>query len=278
MNALSGNQGISCKTFPRVATRRGLPLIIPGPIRLRMEAKDAGVIKLTLSMLSVYRVIKIRGLLKLSTITAPFGGLSVSPPIKEISLVSGMLRLRKKFNLIPGTRLIPSPKAGPNFGVAALGLTLDAYAFKENPELLSQLEKVAAVTGKEVFNLLQEEISYLPTWLATIDRKVRTLLESTKLGKLAEKEEAAGKIRVFAITDIWSQSTLEPLHDALFRLLRGFATDGTFDQLSPIKRLIDMKCDEFYSFDLTAATDRLPIQFQKNILTELTGNIEFSEA
>jgi hypothetical protein len=33
------------------------------------------------------------------------------------------------------------------------------------------------------------------------------------LGQLALKEEAAGKIRVFAMVDIWTQSVLKPLHN-----------------------------------------------------------------
>jgi hypothetical protein len=35
----------------------------------------------------------------------------------------------------------------------------------------------------------------------------------TGLGQLALKEEAAGKIRVFAMVDIWTQSVLKPLHN-----------------------------------------------------------------
>lgn len=38
-------------------------------------------------------------------------------------------------------------------------------------------------------------------------------LDSTLLGQLSTKKEAAGKIRVFALVDIWTQSVLKPLHD-----------------------------------------------------------------
>jgi len=41
----------------------------------------------------------------------------------------------------------------------------------------------------------------------------RDTISSTPLGQLALKEEAAGKIRVFAMVDIWTQSVLKPLHD-----------------------------------------------------------------
>jgi hypothetical protein len=65
-----------CITFPRVATRRGLPLIIPGKIRLLIEADDLGVTKIVLSLLSIYRVMKARAVLNLNTIVSPFKGVT----------------------------------------------------------------------------------------------------------------------------------------------------------------------------------------------------------
>jgi len=37
------------------------------------------------------------------------------------------------------------------------------------------------------------------------------------LGRLALKEEGAGKVRVFAIADVVTQSFLEPLHQWIFK-------------------------------------------------------------
>lgn len=51
-----------------------------------------------------------------------------------------------------------------------------------------------------------------------------------KIGKLSKKLEAAGKIRVFAMVDVWTQSLLKPLHLALFSFLKSLPNDGTFDQ------------------------------------------------
>jgi hypothetical protein len=43
--------------------------------------------------------------------------------------------------------------------------------------------------------------------------------------------------------------------------------DGTFDQLTPFRNLLS-RCEgeTFFGFDLSAATDRLPIDFQDQIL------------
>jgi hypothetical protein len=99
--------------------------------------------------------------------------------------------------------------------------------------------------------------------------------EIQHLGKLSLKEEAAGKLRVFAIVDSWTQSLLAPLHKALFSILREIPNDGTFDQDACVNRLrkkIDARsCKNVYSFDLSAATDRLPITLQSQILDTLIG-------
>lgn len=67
---------------------------------------------------------------------------------------------------------------------------------------------------------------------------VRLESKSTRLmlGKLSTKEEAAGKIRVFAMVDVWTQSVLKPLHDLIFSFLKSLPNDGTFDQSASVKR------------------------------------------
>nr|QDH88298.1 MAG: RNA-dependent RNA polymerase [Mitovirus sp.] len=90
------------------------------------------------------------------------------------------------------------------------------------------------------------------------------------LGRLAGLDEPAGKVRVVAMVDIFTQWVLHPLHEALFSLLRKIPTDGTFDQLKPIHRLLRRKPQgPFYSYDLSAATDRLPLQVQKALLSPI---------
>jgi hypothetical protein len=89
-----------------------------------------------------------------------------------------------------------------------------------------------------------------------------------RLGQLSFKEEAAGKLRVFAMVDNITQVVLSPLHDVLFNILSQLPNDGTFDQDASVLRCRSKmevsKCA--YSFDLSAATDRLPVQIQVSIL------------
>lgn len=58
------------------------------------------------------------------------------------------------------------------------------------------------------------------------------------LGRLGFKEEAAGKLRVFAYVDPFTQWLLRPLHDALFEVLDVIPQDGTTDQLRDRKSVV----------------------------------------
>lgn len=64
----------------------------------------------------------------------------------------------------------------------------------------------------------------------------------TELGKFGFKEEP-GKIRVFAMVDYLTQVSLKPLHKVIFRILRPIRQDGTFDQLRPLRALVDRNVD-----------------------------------
>jgi len=122
--------------------------------------------------------------------------------------------------------------------------------------------------GSEFWALLESEMNNLSS-LNTSD--------TLHLGRLSVKEEAAGKARVFAITDSITQSVMEPLHKFIFDLLKNLPMDGTFDQGAPLKRLLDLHRNgdlsnqTFYSYDLSSATDRLPITLQKEILSLFFG-------
>jgi len=82
-------------------------------------------------------------------------------------------------------------------------------------------------------------------------------------------------MRLFAMVDIFTQWVLSPLHLALFDILKRIPQDGTFDQTKPIKRLVSV-CKtkgqrHVYSYDLSAATDRLPVVVQMLLLTVFAG-------
>lgn len=101
----------------------------------------------------------------------------------------------------------------------------------------------------------------------------------TNVGQLSIKEEAAGKVRVFALVDIWTQSILKPIHDSLFTFLKSLPNDATFDQRAAVKRCLSKVkiSKKSFGYDLSAATDRLPISIQVDVLSSFFGE-EVAEA
>lgn len=100
------------------------------------------------------------------------------------------------------------------------------------------------------------------------------------IGQLAFKNEPAGKVRVFAMVDSWTQDLLNPLHQLLFSLLKKLPNDGTFDQNKSFQRCIEKakanQCS--FGYDLSAATDRLPLKVQIGIVKALLSQIGISQS
>jgi hypothetical protein len=117
-------------------------------------------------------------------------------------------------------------------------------------------------------------------WFSIFDRDFKEVMNFVRgifkplngpLGRLGLKDEPAGKVRVFAMVDPITQWALYPIHRVLFKILRMHRVDGTFNQLYPLYRAFDWPC--LYSFDLSAATDRLPISLQGALLDHLWPGI-----
>jgi hypothetical protein len=83
-------------------------------------------------------------------------------------------------------------------------------------------------------------------------------------------------MRVVAMVDCLTQWLLYPLHRFIFdKILKVLPQDGTFDQQKPIKRLLGLMSEkglyECFSYDLSAATDRLPVILQEFLLAQFTS-------
>lgn len=106
-----------------------------------------------------------------------------------------------------------------------------------------------------------------------MDFDFSTLGKKKHIGSLGFVEEAAGKVRVFAMVDCWTQWLLDPLMSLQSSLLEKIPQDGTKSQLSPLNRLLKRyPKGPFYCYDLKSATDRLPISLQVIILKYLIGD------
>jgi len=91
------------------------------------------------------------------------------------------------------------------------------------------------------------------------------------LGRLHAIEEAAGKVRIVAICDYFTQILCKGVHEYLFKILRLIPQDGTFDQQSAVDSFAKEGHKEIFSYDLTAATDMIPFQLYTETLAALIG-------
>jgi hypothetical protein len=80
-------------------------------------------------------------------------------------------------------------------------------------------------------------INRMEEWSRLIPKDLFVDTNPGTLGKLACLDEAAGKIRVVALVDCWTQWIMHPLFSAISTFLAHIPMDGTLDQQAPYKRL-----------------------------------------
>jgi len=262
--------------LPRLS-RSGLPTIIPLADRRAILAGRGSVIKWWLTIYSVYRVISIPGKLKTSTITDP---LTVSESnIQDVSdeIYTKVLSLKEIFPKVrfEDKGMLWLETSSPTSNTSWVGYFNDLkYLIQEgiNKEveyLMIILDQKRLLEAWKAFNgaLLIPELQSV----TDKTRKTSKTYDAQAVGQLSLKYEAAGKVRVFALVDAWTQSVLSPLHHYLFSLLKKLPNDGTFDHYVSVKRCIEKVklsgCS--FGYDLSAATDRLPIDLQVSVLSAL---------
>lgn len=253
--------------------RRGLPLIVPGKLRHQIRlARDEGgwisilITRAVLTVLSFYRVLSYSTKPDLAAITSPFSG--VDPLLSEGEL--GVVRERFGKLQLGKASLFISESAGPNGPKATWFSPIDCISFLYHPKLWLAWTNMAFRTGNIALWcwFLGIQILSLP-FLPLIGVLIRG-----RLGSLAALREGAGKTRIVAITDWWTQILLRPLHDSIFRLLKEISQDGTRDQWKPMEDWVIPRIrlgSPVFSFDLSSATDRLPLAAQKQILSRFLG-------
>lgn len=294
MQSLPGSElRFSSRDIGKVAVARsrdGLPRIIPRGSRALIRKGHKGAIRLWMTLLSVYRALPMKGKAKWDTITAP--GVNLSP--EYISEFRGFIRkdflpMLEKFSgealrdLDPAAVMKPEPLGIRKASSDSPFTRRATDGFKVTERLSSfGTRKVSArcwIEGKWGDSLEQYlwfldqcgKTNTLWDWMADSAGWSPPRAVTPPNGRLHCIEEPAGKVRVVAMVDYWTQVALYPLHKFLFNILRDVDQDGTFDQHRPVKALLKKASmsQRIYSYDLSAATDRLPISLQEVILSEV---------
>lgn len=259
--------------------RAGLPRLIRPQDRALIRADDWRVAKFYMTLFALFRVLEFPGKVSLNTITGPFTGNYDDPLYKRIiayaKVFAKMLKaIARETSVLPLENRGISPsaivKSAPGTGpqtistspwvLAGQAFNLKRLGLDETIEyFMKYFQKGTKVPFPGLLSVFQGAAN-LPMGL------IPSLAFS--VGRLGFKEEAAGKVRVFAMADAWTQWSLEPLHSYLFDILRGIPMDGTFDQLKPVRAKAS-SATAAYSLDLTAATDRLPMSVQIELFSSL---------
>jgi hypothetical protein len=282
-------------------THSGLPRIIPKQHRRLICNGDILTTRLWLTIFGLYRVLAYKGKLDLSTIINP------GKEIPRILLLGFAKFIRRIFFV----RLSKFYDEGTLIGVDPGSLKpvpLSLTTTGSNSEAITELAGYTDVPGRHrtkrigsvssfgarggaawawlagawgdslwnFLNAMENQNMTLSFW-RTIESEAEsfssTKARGARQGKIATKVEPAGKVRVFAIVDYWSQCALKPLHDFVFGVLRSIPQDGTFDQERPVKSLLKRapKGAVFHSLDLSAATDRCPVVIQEAVVAVMFG-------
>lgn len=205
----------------------------------------------------------------LDTITAPPTSQVPTGLVGEVRAVVKRLGWKVDKPIWAGPHL--STKAGPN-GQSMMGAMSDLQALSDN-----MLTDISILSGGAVNQWIETlKLFSLESWLTKFGVgknapvKVSDVPVHSKLSVIHDRE---AKARVIAILDYWSQTTLKPIHDTLFGILRRIKGDCTFDQAS-FRTYLPSK-GPYYSLDLTAATDRFPLVLEEAVLAEVFSDDKY---
>lgn len=286
---------------------KGLPSYWPRALRDMIRSGNLPVIRVIASILNLYRAMDAKHP-KFSTasITAPHPVLESNPTWAQYQHFTSEIFPKLLATHFPdgvppfeydsalGT-LIRS--AGANLsGPSSASASLDAQAWRLAPE--NHVLKWFDMHGDHLASQTMDAMSYegVFTDIGRVNHEAGTegpnlpetrgvtangLLMATRttpasqpgrpiLSRLHTIDEPAGKVRVVAICDYWTQVALKPVHEWLFTLLRGLASnDATFDQDGVVSDYFKRGLRPHWSYDLKTATDSIPLALYKAVLYPL---------
>jgi len=247
-------------------TRDGLPALLSPPIRELIRGGSDSAISWSLTMLSLSRAIKGGSAIDLKSITEP------RPEHLKIefqSMIDALTAARggflRQMNVKPfdpsWSSYHWSMKSGPT-GPALRNALVDFQNL--TPELRDDIK----VLGGSAMEATMGRLSKVKDW-SEIDSVFTDTVKGNSLRKLSVKDDRETKSRIFAILDYFSQTVLHPIHEQLFQILKQFPQDRTFTQ-DPCG-FVPVAGHSYHSVDLSAATDRFPVEVQELLIAALIG-------
>nr|URY18745.1 RNA-dependent RNA polymerase [Erysiphe necator associated mitovirus 37] len=148
-----------------------------------------------------------------------------------------------------------SQKAGPQGKASNTALNnFNNYSYY-------QLQRLYNILSPEGVDFITRSYSY---WFNNYEKFPA---KHSCLGKISIVKDPEGKLRQIAIVDYYTQLALRKLHDICFKKIKHIKCDRTFTQ-DPNHTWEDNQ-HQFWSLDLSSATDRFPRRLQSRLLAEM---------
>jgi hypothetical protein len=164
----------------------------------------------------------------------------------------------------PGVNILPELKPG-NF-------VLSNKAGPNGPATLTCLQDLAALRGPgqgRLYDSVKEMLKISIPFLELSNYDTSSMPKGIH-SKLVLLQDKFGKTRVIAIADYFSNLALSCIHKSFMYALQRMRGDVTYLQ-NEIPNLIKGLGDHLYSSDMTAFTDRFPIELETHVIKAAYG-------
>lgn len=281
--------------FPVGLSRSGLPRLIPSEIRSRILSGDLKAIRMMTSIFNAYKAME--GTHKESDLASVVG----SNPLNEddpalldfkrfceetfwSKVVKSYIRqdlwLKIKAPDFSVSEQSTTPvyiplRAGPNGRTGLFSAPVDAWAWHLQP--VNWLEEWCKHVGD--LRTLKLYRSTLEKVDADLVNHIMTPVKGgspvqVHTGKLGLLPEPAGKVRIIAMVDYWTQRVMAPMHDWMMKILSHLPTDSTFNQEESLRSFaarVKTTRATCHSIDLKSATDMIPISLYRVVFGSILG-------
>nr|UUW21468.1 MAG: RNA-dependent RNA polymerase [Hangzhou mito-like virus 1] len=248
--------------------KNGFPLVIR-EFEPYLSSGTPNESRAALTILQLYKLMDCKAEYSLASITNPYSGeesprwIGVFENVLAQMFPSGNLD-RRKARLKPGFHV--SGRNGPN-GPALGSAYIDRLAIMGTP-LEGYIRDLAIETRSiRLVKLLAEtDVTY--------DVNHKSGNRRPEHSRIRIKYESGAKARPFAICDYFTQCSLKPIHDYVMDWLKSHPCDGTNNHAHAFNAVRMATLDrnkEFFSFDLTTATDRFPVYLQRMTVAAMFG-------
>nr|QXN75367.1 MAG: RNA-dependent RNA polymerase [Grapevine-associated mitovirus 14] len=215
------------------------------------------------SSIVIYRQFNVKSIPNVSSLIDPYNGIPYDQldNLFNVNQIEDWLRSKFSFeelNRDISLKIYSGNASSPNSGSSSSKLLEDAWAVKNDTKLSNSLFSFA----KNFKNHDQ-----LEHFLLVLFENVRDLPKALH-SRLFHFTAPGGKARIIANVDWITQTVLSGLHYHLFFLLSKIKQDFTFDHKSAIDHIYKGP-NEYYSVDLSAATDRMPKYIQAKVIEAL---------